>query len=43
MQFPSYIMKVIRIESNDIVILNILLILFYLNSKWCVATLIVLS
>jgi len=30
-------------ESNDIVILNILLILFYPHAKWCVATPIVLS
>jgi len=43
MQFPPYITKVIRIESNNIGILNILLILFYLHSKWCLATLIVLS
>jgi len=33
----------VRIESNDIGILNILLILFYLHSKWCVAILIVVS
>jgi len=43
MHFPTYIMKVIRIQSNDIGILNILLILFYLHSKWFAATLIVPS